>query len=44
MLDGEREVLRQRKRILTPGEMAELTLKPEQIKSLSGDVTICVEK
>ena len=44
VMDGEREVLRQRKRILTPGEMAELTLKPEQIQSLSGDVTICVEK
>lgn len=28
VMDGDREVLRQRKRILTPGEMAELTLKP----------------
>ena len=33
------------KRILTPGEMAELTLKPEQIASLSGaDVTVCVKQ
>ncbi len=45
VLDGEREVLRQKKRILTPGEMAELTLKPEQIKELSGgDVTVCIQK
>ena len=45
VMDGDREVLRQRKRILTPGEMAELTLKPEQIASLSGaDVTVCVKQ
>ncbi|MEG0270724.1 MAG: FAD-dependent oxidoreductase [Clostridia bacterium] len=45
VLDGEREVLKQKKRILTPGEMAELTLKPEQIKALSGEnVTVCIEK
>ena len=45
VMDGDREILRQRKRILTPGEMAELTLKPEQIASLSGaDVTVCVKQ
>ena len=44
VLDGEREVLRQKKRILTPGEMAEIVLKPEQIKALSGDtLSVCVE-
>ncbi|MDD3335100.1 MAG: FAD-dependent oxidoreductase [Eubacteriales bacterium] len=41
ILDGDKEILRQKKRILTPGEMAELMLKPEQIKALSGgDVTV----
>ncbi|MEG2356923.1 MAG: FAD-dependent oxidoreductase [Clostridia bacterium] len=45
VLDGEREVLKQKKRILTPGEMAELTLGPEQVKALSGEnVTVCIEK
>ena len=45
VMDGDREILRQRKRILTPGEMAELTLKPEHIASLSGaDVTVCVKQ
>ncbi|MEG2208489.1 MAG: FAD-dependent oxidoreductase [Clostridia bacterium] len=45
VLDGEREVLKQKKRILTPGEMAELNLKPEQIKGLSGAaLTVCVER
>ena len=45
ILDGEREVLRQRKRILTPGEMVEVTLKPEHIAALSGgDVTVCIAR
>ncbi len=37
VLDGDKEIYKQKKRIMTPGEMAELTLKPEQIKALSGD-------
>lgn len=45
VMDGEREVMKMRKRIFTPGEMAELILKPEQIKGLSGgDVTVQIEK
>ena len=45
ILDGEREVLRQRKRILTPGEMVEVTLKPDHIAALSGgDVTVCIAR
>ena len=44
VMDGETEVVRLKKRILTPGEMAELVLKPEQIKALQGDeLTVCVE-
>lgn len=35
VLDGEREVYRAKKRILTPGEMAEVTLKPEIVQALS---------
>jgi len=45
VMDGEREVLKQKKLIFTPGEMAEINLKPEHIKALSGgDVTIKIEK
>lgn len=45
VMDGDTEVLRQKKRILTPGEMAEMTLKPEQVKALSGgDITVRIEK
>lgn len=45
VMDGEREVMKMKKRIFTPGEMAELILKPEQIKGLSGgDVTVQIEK
>ena len=45
VMDGEREVLKQKKLIFTPGEMAEINLKPEHIKSLSGgDVIIKIEK
>ena len=43
--DGERELMKQKKRILTPGEMAELVLKPEVVKGLSGaDVTVSIVK
>ena len=45
VMDGEREVMKMKKRIFTPGEMAELILKPDQIKGLSGgDVTVQIEK
>lgn len=45
VMDGEREVMKMKKRIFTPGEMAELILRPEQIQSLSGgDVTVQIEK
>jgi hypothetical protein len=44
VLDGEREVLKQKKRILTPGEMAEVRLTPQQLKSLSGaDITVRID-
>ena len=43
--DGERELIKQKKRILTPGEMAELVLKPEVVKGLPGaDVTVSIVK
>lgn len=43
--DGEKELIKQKKRILTPGEMAELILKPEAVKGLSGaDVTVSIVK
>ena len=43
--DGERELIKQKKRILTPGEMAELVLKPEVVKGLSdADVTVSIVK
>ena len=45
VMDGERELIKQKKRILTPGEMAELILKPEVVKGLSGaDVTVSIVK
>ncbi|MEA5014796.1 MAG: FAD-dependent oxidoreductase [Candidatus Limiplasma sp.] len=37
ILDGDKEIHRAKKRILTPGEMAEVVLKPEVISALSGD-------
>lgn len=44
VLDGEREVLKQKKRILTPGEMAEVRLTSQQLKSLSGaDITVRID-
>ena len=42
VLDGEREIARAKKRILTPGEMAELTLKPDALATLSGS-DLCVK-
>ena len=45
VMDGEREIARQRKPVFTPGEMAEILLKPEQIKALSGaDLTVQIEQ
>ena len=45
VMDGEKELIKQKKRILTPGEMAELILKPEVVKGLSGaDVTVYIVK
>ena len=45
VMDGDTDLIRQKKRILAPGEMAELTLKPEQIKALSGgDVTVRIDQ
>ena len=45
VMDGDREVAKLKKLIFTPGEMAELNLKPEMIKGLSGgDVTIQIEQ
>ena len=39
---GGKEIMRQRKRIFTPGEMAELTLKPEAIRQIESD-TVTVD-
>ena len=45
VMDGEKELIKQKKRILTPGEMAELILKPEVVKGLSGaDVNVSIVK
>lgn len=42
--DGQRELLRVKKRILAPGEMADVTLKPELVAALSGEpVTVSIE-
>jgi len=44
IMDGDREVLRRKKRIFTPGEMADVWLKPEHLSSLSGaDITVVIE-
>ena len=44
VLDGATEILKVKKRILAPGEMAEVMLKPEQIKALSGnDLTVRID-
>ncbi len=45
VMDGDVEVMKQKKLIFTPGEMAELNLKPEMIKALSGgDVTVMIQE
>lgn len=45
VLDGETEILRQKKPIFTPGEMAEIVLKPEMIKALSSaDLTVQIDQ
>ncbi len=36
VLDGETEIFRQKKRILTPGEMADITLKEPVVAALTG--------
>ncbi|MDD3410515.1 MAG: hypothetical protein PHY12_06865, partial [Eubacteriales bacterium] len=36
ILDGETEIYKAKKRIMTPGEMAEVVLKPEVLQKLSG--------
>ena len=42
---GGREILRKKAMIYTPGEMALLTLKPEQIRGLDGDtITVRIER
>ena len=44
ILDGETEIYKVKKRILAPGEMADVTLKPELIKALSGkDLTVRID-
>lgn len=45
VLDGDREVLKQKKPIFTPGEMAEVMLKPDMISSLSGgDIVVEIQE
>lgn len=41
---GEREIARKKAMIFTPGEMAVVTLKPEIVASLDGDVTVTIER
>ena len=41
--DSKQQFVHQKKRIFTPGEMAEVVLKPEQIKAIEGDLTIRIE-
>jgi len=44
VLDGDTELIRQKKRILAPGEMADITLKPDMVQRLSGkDITVQIE-
>ena len=44
VLDGDRELLKSKRLILTPGELADVTLKPEQLQSLSGaDLTVRID-
>lgn len=44
IMDGEKEIHKAKKRILTPGEMAEVTLKPDILNALSGaDLTVRID-
>jgi len=44
VLDGDREIYHAKKRILAPGEMADILLKPEWIAALSGEpVTVRID-
>ena len=45
VLDGETEIFRAKKRILTPGEMADAVLKPEVVQRLSGaSLTVTIQE
>ncbi len=45
VMDGDKEIAKKRSPVFTPGEMAELFLKPDQIKALSGaDLTVQIEQ
>ena len=39
-----REIARKKAPIFTPGEMAVVTLKPETVAALDGDVTVRIER
>ena len=44
VLDGDTEIYKVKKRILAPGEMADLTLKPETVRALSGEkITVLID-
>ena len=44
VMDGDTELAKAKKRILTPGEMAEILLKPEMLQRLSGaDISVIIE-
>jgi len=44
IMDGEKEIHKAKKRILTPGEMAEVTLKSDILNALSGaDLTVRID-
>ena len=44
VLDGDTEIYTVKKRILAPGEMADLTLKPETVRALSGEkITVLID-
>ena len=42
--EGEKEIYKQKKRILTPGEMAEITLKPALWRTIQQDITVSIEE
>ena len=44
VMDGDTEIYKVKKRILAPGEMADLTLKPETVRALSGKkITVFID-